>query len=291
MFKNILVTGANGQLGQEISTLVQNDEHILTEVNFFFTDRDTLDITHKQALDTFVSANNITTIINCAAYTAVDKAETDEVAADFVNRVAVENLAQISKDKNLQFIHVSTDYVFDGESYAPLDENAPTNPQGVYASTKLAGEEALMGINPDGAIIIRTSWVYSSFGQNFVHTMMRLGKERDMLSVVADQIGTPTYARDLAGAILSILSQPMIMGNVEIYHYSNEGVASWYDFAKAIFEIGEITCEVNPIPTEAYPTPAKRPYYSVLDKAKIRTAYNLEIPYWRDSLKECIAVI
>ena len=291
MSKNILVTGANGQLGQEISTLVQNDEHILTEVNFFFTDRDTLDITHKQALDTFVSANNITTIINCAAYTAVDKAETDEVAADFVNRVAVENLAQISKDKNLQFIHVSTDYVFDGESYAPLDENAPTNPQGVYASTKLAGEEALMGINPDGAIIIRTSWVYSSFGQNFVHTMMRLGKERDMLSVVADQIGTPTYARDLAGAILSILSQPMIMGNVEIYHYSNEGVASWYDFAKAIFEIGEITCEVNPIPTEAYPTPAKRPYYSVLDKAKIRTAYNLEIPYWRDSLKECIAVI
>jgi len=291
MSKNILVTGANGQLGQDIRVLVKNNEHTLKNVDFFFTDRDSLDITNQKELTAFVANNSITTIINCAAYTAVDKAEDDIEMANRVNRDAIENLANISKDKNLQLIHISTDYVFDGKSHVPIDENTDTNPQGVYANSKLAGENLLRAINPKGAMIIRTSWVYSSFGSNFVHTMLRLGKERDTLSVVADQIGTPTYAKDLARTILTILSNPMGQNDVEIYHYSNEGVASWYDFAKAIFEMAEIQCDVTPIPSKEYPTPAKRPYYSVLNKEKISKAYGLKIPYWRDSLKECIDTI
>lgn len=285
------MTGSNGQLGKELKYLVENKTYSLSNVQFFFTNRTSLDITDKESLNNFVLKNKITSIVNCAAYTAVDKAEEDVKSADLVNRVAVENLAHVSKENTIQFIHISTDYVFDGKSYMPIDEEVATCPQGVYASTKLAGEEAVNRINPKGAVIIRTSWVYSSFGQNFVHTMIRLGKNRDELSVVSDQLGTPTYARDLAGAILSILEKPITTDDVALYHYSNEGVASWYDFAKAIFDITEIKCEVSPISTEAYPTPAKRPYYSILNKGKIRKYYGIKIPYWRDSLKECLDII
>jgi dTDP-4-dehydrorhamnose reductase len=287
MSRSILVTGANGQLGSEIRNLISNDECLMMNVKWYFTDRSTLDIANKDAIESFCTQNNINVIINCAAYTAVDKAESDEEMAFAINHKAVETLAHIAKTKDVALIHISTDYVFDGSNFKPYVENDPTNPQGVYGSSKLYGEQAVMNINPKDSIIIRTSWVYSSFGANFVKTMLRLGKERDALGVIFDQVGTPTYARDLAKAILEIIPK-LHNESVEIYHYSNEGVCSWYDFAKAIFELSDVECKINAIETKDYPTPAVRPLYSLLNKAKIKEEYNLEISYWRDSLKVCL---
>jgi dTDP-4-dehydrorhamnose reductase len=280
--KNILITGSRGQLGSELQKLAGSYEG-----NFFFTDRDSLDITNKEEIEAFVKDNSVDTIINAAAYTAVDKAEEDADNADRVNHLATQYLAEIAKDNNIKLIHVSTDYVFDGKNYKPYNEDDNTNPNGVYGATKLAGEKAMQEINPENSIIIRTSWVYSSFGANFVKTMLRLGKERDTLGVIFDQVGTPTYARDLAKTILEIL--PSIKNEkVETYHYSNEGVCSWYDFSKTIFELSGIECDVKPIETSEYPTPAARPHYSLLNKAKIKKEFNITIPYWKDSLDECL---
>lgn len=226
-------------------------------------------------------------IINCSAYTAVDKAEIEQDLADSINHKAVTYLAQIAKDKSIKLIHISTDYVFNGENFRPYIETDGSSPTGIYGKTKLDGEKALERINPKNSIIIRTSWVYSSFGANFVKTMLRLGKEREVLGVIFDQVGTPTYARDLAKVILDIVPQVKNQ-EVEIYHYSNEGVLSWYDFAKEIMRMAKLNCEINPIETKEYPTPAKRPYYSLLNKSKIKEKFKIIIPYWKDSLDECL---
>ena len=277
---NILVTGGNGQLGSELKEIASN----YPDYNFLFTDVKNLDITNHTAVKKFIEINNITGIINCAAYTAVDKAESESELADAINHLAVANFARLSKDKNIRLVHISTDYVFDGTNHKPYVETDTPNPKSVYGVTKLDGELAMQQINPANSIIIRTSWVYSKFGNNFVKTMLRLAETRDEISVVADQIGSPTNAADLAKVILTIL--PQIENNsVELFHYSNEGVCSWYDFAKAIFEIKEISIKVKPIESKQYPTPAKRPFYSVLNKTNIKERYLLEIPYWRETLR------
>ncbi len=282
MSKRILVTGSNGQLGSELKELSLEYKDI-----FFFTNRETLDITNQDAIASFVKENDINVIINCAAYTAVDKAESDEANADLINTRAVQQLSAVSLQNNIQLIHVSTDYVFDGRAYKPYPETFQTNPQSVYGKTKLAGELEMLKINPKNSIIIRTSWVYSSFGSNFVKTMLRLGKEKEQLGVIFDQVGTPTYAKDLAKTILDII--PHINNTtVEIYHYSNEGVLSWYDFAKEIMKMAKLPCQINPIETFQYPTPASRPHYSLLNKAKIKKEFNIVIPYWKDSLDACL---
>jgi len=282
---NILVTGSKGQVGSELQAL-KNDYNY----NFFFTDRNSLDITNKKDIENFIQENSINIIINAAAYTAVDKAEEDIENADRVNHLATKYLAEIAKEKNIKLIHISTDYVFNGENFKPYTEDDTTNPNGVYGTTKLAGEDAMKTINPLNSIIIRTSWVYSSYGANFVKTMLRLGKERDSLGVIYDQVGTPTYSRDLAKAILDII--PNIKNEkVAIYNYSNEGVLSWYDFAKEIMKMAKIDCQINPIETKEYPTPAKRPHYSLLNKAKIKKEFNITIPYWKDSLEKCLKTL
>jgi dTDP-4-dehydrorhamnose reductase len=282
---NILVTGSNGQVGSEIRAL-----HSDYPYNFFFTDRSSLDITDATAVEKFIEANNINTIINCAAYTAVDKAESDEANADAINHLAVKNFALTCKEKNIKLIHISTDYVFDGKNYKPYTEEDTTNPEGIYGKTKLDGEKALLHVSPANSLIIRTSWVYSSFGANFVKTMLRLGREKEHLGVIYDQVGTPTYARDLARAILDIL--PNIKNEkTEIYNYSNEGVLSWYDFAKEIMRMAKLECKVNPIETKEYPTPTTRPHYSLLNKSKIKQEFGIEIPYWKDSLDACLKTL
>lgn len=282
----ILVTGAYGQLGNELKELATNYPHW----EFLFTDVDSLDITNEQEVDVFFSENKPVFLVNCAAYTAVDKAETEKHAALKVNASAPGILAGAAKKQKAGFIHISTDYVFDGRTFKPYEEIDSVNPESGYGKTKLAGEHSIRGVNPN-ALIIRTSWLYSAFGNNFVKTMLKLGQEREMLKVVYDQVGTPTYAPDLAQSILTIIeiyqNQPekFVPG---IYHYSNEGVASWYDFAKAIFELAQINCKVLPVLSEEFPTAAKRPHYSVLNKSKIKATFNLEIPYWKESLKICI---
>ena len=283
---NILVTGSKGQLGSELKDLQQN----YANNNFYFTDSQDLDITNHFLVEKYILENKITVIINCAAYTAVDKAESEYEINDAINHLAVKNFAEIAKKNTIKLVHISTDYVFDGTSFTPYIESDKTNPQSVYGKTKLDGEEAMLQINPENSVIIRTSWVYSSYGNNFVKTMLRLGTERDELGVIFDQIGTPTYAKDLAKAILEIIPK-IDTNNVEVYHFSNEGVCSWYDFAKAIFEINKIDVKVNPIETSQYPTPAKRPSYSLLNKSKIKNKFNLEVPYWRDSLIKCLELI
>jgi dTDP-4-dehydrorhamnose reductase len=277
---NVLVTGSNGQLGSEIRELSEGD-------TFFFTDSSSLDISELELVKKFIKEKEIDVIINCAAYTAVDKAEEDEKQADKINHVAVKNLAQISKDNDIKLIHVSTDYVFDGKNYKPYCEDDTTNPNSVYGTTKLAGENALKDIAPENSIIIRISWVYSSYGNNFVKTMIKLGKSKDELGVIYDQVGTPTYARDLAKVILDIYPK-LENEKPEIYHYTNEGVLSWYDFAKEIMKMAKLPCKVNPIETKEYPTPAKRPHFSLLNKAKIKDTFGVEAPYWKDSLSECL---
>jgi len=289
--RNTLVTGASGQLGSEIKELIHTDAHAIAQTStFFFTDRETLDITNFHAMEEFIDANEIDTIINCAAYTAVDKAESDVYNADAINHVAVKDIAKLAKEKKLKLIHISTDYVFNGKHYMPYKEDDATSPNGVYGQTKLDGESAILEIAPKGAIIIRTSWVYSAYGANFVKTMLRLGKERQELGVIYDQVGTPTYARDLAQTILNILRHPEFDSRyqVQIYHYSNEGVLSWYDFAKEIIRMTKLACYIKPIETKEYQTPAMRPHYSLLNKAKIKQDFNISIPYWKDSLDDCL---
>ena len=282
---NVLVTGSNGQVGSEIKELSQDYSY-----NFFFTDRNNIDITSKDDIKSFCEKNSINVIINCAAYTAVDRAETDIENADLINRKAVKKLSLVAKELNIKLIHISTDYVFDGKSFKPYCEEYQTNPQGIYGKTKLDGENEMRDINPKDSIIIRTSWVYSSFGNNFVKTMLRLGREKESLGVIFDQVGTPTYARDLALTILDIL--PKIENSkVEIYNYSNEGVLSWYDFAKEIMRMAKLDCKINPIETFQYPTPAIRPHFSLLNKSKIKSTFNIEIPYWKDSLDECLKIM
>ena len=289
MSKHILVTGANGQLGSELYALTE--QHSYDELYFHFTDKENLDITNKSKIENFCKENTIRVIVNCAAYTAVDKAEDDVENADSINHLAVKSMAEIAKSQSIQLIHISTDYVFDGSNSIPYIEEDSVNPQGIYGKTKLDGENAMISVCPEKSMIIRTSWVYSSFGNNFVKTMLRLGKQRDELGVIFDQVGTPTYAKNLAESILDIIqSQREYKSNsVEIYHYSNEGVCSWYDFAKMIFELSNISCNVNPITTEQYPTPAKRPHYSILNKTKIKKDFKLDIPYWKDALKVCLS--
>ncbi|AJI52705.1 dTDP-4-dehydrorhamnose reductase [Francisella philomiragia] len=286
----VLITGSNGQLGSELKELVSNSELEIQNYTFIFADSKSLDITDHEAVKQFIIDNHIRFIVNCAAYTAVDKAESDIERADKINHLAVANIAEIAKEYGIKLVHVSTDYVFDGHNYRPYLEDDQTNPQSVYGVTKLAGEQAILDINPKNSIIIRTSWVYSYYGANFVKTMLRLGRERDSLGVIYDQVGTPTYAKDLAKVILDML--PIIQNSrFKIYNYSNDGVASWYDFAKEIMSIANISCQVNSIETKDYPTPAKRPHYSILNKSKIKSDFNIKIPYWKDSLKDCITRI
>lgn len=280
---NILVTGSKGQLGSEIKVLTAKYAHY----NFVFTDLEELDICNHQAVAHFIKDKQINAIINCAAYTAVDKAEEQFEMANNINHLAVANFARLAKENHLKLVHISTDYVFDGTNHKPYKETDTPNPQSVYGKTKLAGEQAMQNINPSHSIIIRTSWVYSSYGSNFVKTMLHLGQNRDELRVVADQIGTPTNAADLAQAILDILPQ-IKNEDVELFHYSNEGICSWYDFAKAIFEIKDMVIKVTPIESAQYPTPAERPFYSVLNKINIKKTFQLEIPHWVDSLHICI---
>jgi len=287
---NVLVTGSKGQVGSEIKHLIENRDYLFENANFFFIHRDKLDITNKEAIEHLITEQQIDTIINCAAYTAVDKAESEHETADRVNHLAVKNLADIAKVKDIFLIHISTDYVFNGKSYRPYVEDDPIDPLGVYGITKRKGEEAIIQTGCK-SIIIRTSWVYSTYGHNFVKTMLKLAKSRNELGVIFDQVGTPTYARDLAITILDILkhaSSDVRNYHAEIFHYSNEGVASWYDFAKAIFEIEELDIKVNPIETKDYPTPAKRPPYSILNKSKIKQEFQIEIPHWRESLQACL---
>ena len=279
---NILVTGSMGQLGSEIRELASKYSY-----NFFFTDRNNIDITSKNSIRNFCQTNSINVIINCAAYTAVDKAESDMENADLVNRKAVKKLSIVAKELNIKLIHISTDYVFDGKNFKPYVEEFQTNPQSVYGKTKLDGENEIRDINPLNSIIIRTSWVYSYYGNNFVKTMLRLGKEKEELGVIFDQVGTPTYAKDLAITILDIVPQ-IENSKVEIYNYSNEGVLSWYDFAKEIMKMAKLNCKINPIETYQYPTPAKRPHFSLLNKNKIKSTFNIEIPYWKDGLDDCL---
>lgn len=281
---NILITGCNGQLGNELQLLEKN----YSEHTFFNTDVHELDITNAEAIDKFVSSNNIDIIINCAAYTAVDKAESNKELCQVLNADAPAYLAKAISKRNGWMIQVSTDYVFDGTKNTPYVETDSPCPNSVYGSTKLDGEKAVEQACKN-TMIIRTAWLYSSFGNNFVKTMMRLGKEKDELNVIFDQIGTPTYARDLAIAIMTAVEKGIVPG---IYHFSNEGVISWYDFTKATHRLSGITsCHVRPIHTEEYPTAATRPHYSVLDKTKIKKTYGIEIPYWEDSLAECINIL
>jgi dTDP-4-dehydrorhamnose reductase len=286
MSKSILVTGSNGQLGSSIKDLIS--EH--SGYQFTFVDVQDLDLTKPEAIQAFFDKDHFDVIINCAAYTAVDKAESEPGLADQINHLALKQLAEIAKQQDVTLIHISTDYVFNGQNYKPYAETDLTDPKSVYGVTKLKGEQAFLEVNPKGCII-RTSWVYSEYGNNFVKTMQRLGKERDALNVIFDQIGSPTYAGDLAKAILAIVGSDALKeldsGN-KIFHFSNEGVCSWFDFANTIFELSALQCEVNPIETKDYPTPAARPHYSLLNKAKIKLTFNLSIPYWKDSLKTCI---
>ncbi|NNE29590.1 MAG: dTDP-4-dehydrorhamnose reductase [Saprospiraceae bacterium] len=283
--KKVLVTGGNGQLGNELRVLSKlgNDNH-----QYFFTDVEDLDITNESDLKDWFSKNKPDQVINCAAYTAVDKAEENSSLCYLINQTGAEYLAKECNNVGARMIQISTDYVYHNEINRPLQESDPTHPQSVYANSKLEGDLAVLSASLNN-LVIRTSWVYSSFGHNFVKTMIRLGQERDSLNVVCDQIGTPTYARHLAQALITILSHPESEGG--IYHFSNEGVASWYDFATAIMSIEGLACQVFPIPTEQYPTPAARPLYSVLSKEKIKGSFDLTIPHWREGLKECLSLL
>lgn len=286
---NILITGSSGQLGSEIRDL----SVFYKEENFIFKDLPDLDICNFDELHSFIIKNNVTAVINCAAYTSVDKAEEDDQIAKKVNEEGVSNIVRSLKKVDGKLIHISTDYVFDGNHFLPYKESDSVSPIGVYGKTKRAGELAVLNSDID-SIVIRTSWLYSSYGSNFVKTMLLLGSQKENLEVIFDQMGTPTYARDLAKTCLKILTganSVKISKKGNLYHFSNEGVASWYDFALAIMELGEQSCKVKPIQTKDYPTLAKRPHFSVLNKMKIKTDFDIQIPYWRSSLKECIKKI
>lgn len=281
----ILVTGCNGQLGKEMYAILEKELPGKT----IYTDIEQLDLTDAEAVKTFVIGNEFSHIVNCAAYTAVDRAEEDKALCSRINVDAVCNIANAASAIGAKVLHVSTDYVFDGKAFRPYLESDKVNPISQYGTTKRQGETALIALAPD-SIIVRTAWLYSPYGNNFVKTMLRLGKERDELKVVDDQIGSPTYAADLASAIYKILvSHQWVPG---IYHFTNSGVASWYDFTNAIHRLGGIKgCTVRPIPTEDYPTAAARPFYSVLNTSKIKATFNVEPPYWMDSLEKCINIL
>ena len=278
----IIVTGANGQLGQSLRALSLSE----TLIKFIFVSSKELDITKSELVNSFFNKTDFNFCINCAAYTAVDKAESDENRAQEVNVLGVQYLAEACLSTNTKLIHVSTDFVFDGTSNIPYTEEHETKPLSVYGKTKLEGEIAISSILKE-YFILRTSWLYSEYGNNFMKTMLRLSKDRCELGIISDQIGSPTYAKDLAKVIIHIIKSKS--NGFGLYHYSNEGVASWYDFAKAIFEITNTKIVTNAIPTSAYPAPAKRPRFSVMDKTKLKKNLGIEIPYWRDSLKEAIS--
>ncbi len=282
---NVLVTGSLGQLGSEILALSGRDGN----KRYYFYDLPELDITDKKAVEHVCGNHDIDAIVNCAAYTAVDNAEDNSVSAYRVNRDGAAVLAEVAKDRDALLVHISTDYVFDGKAYKPYREHDPVSPLGVYGKSKWEGEELVRQIAPS-YMIIRTSWLYSSYGNNFARTMLRLGDERELLKVVFDQVGTPTLAADLAGAIMAILDR-YDRGDAyaEVYHYSNEGICSWYDFAKAIMKIKNLKCKVLPVESKEYPTKARRPHYSVLHKGKIRQEWGLDIPHWYDSLEKMLA--
>ncbi len=284
ILKKILVTGAKGQLGSELNVL----SSAYSQFEWVFTDWQELDLCDLDNLQQNIAKINPQIIINCAAHTAVDKAESEVELSDVLNHQSVALMAKWSSQNNCQFIHVSTDYVFDGNSATALTETAPTNPINVYGVTKLAGEKACLRENPE-AIIIRTSWVYSSFGNNFVKTMSRLMQEKDSLSIVNDQIGSPTYAADLAQAIMTIMVHSDWKSG--IYHFSNEGEISWYEFALAIQEIGGFECEISGIASSNYPTPAKRPMFSLLDKSKIKATFGVVVPEYKESLRKCMQLL
>jgi len=288
--KTVLITGSTGQLGQSFQAIQKQ----YSDVDFTFVNRELLDLSDPESITAYFQHNQFDVIINCAAHTAVDKAESEPELAEQINHIAVRQLAEIAKHSDCKLIHISTDYVFNGKSHRPYIESDGVEPQGVYGKTKLAGEQAIEQILSNNALVIRTSWVYSEFGNNFVKTMRRLGGERDALNVIFDQVGTPTYAKDLATAIMSIVTSPQFELQTftsQTLHFSNEGVCSWYDFAKAIFELSHISCDVSPIETKDYPTPATRPHYSVLNKAKIKDTFQLTIPYWKDSLQQCLTAL
>jgi dTDP-4-dehydrorhamnose reductase len=279
--RSVLVTGANGQLGVALRNIADSFDGF----ELYFSDVDTLDICDKAQIDAFVRSHCIDTIVNCAAYTAVDKAEDDAELCMRINRDAVRNIGEVAASVGAKVIQISTDYVFDGCVVSPYREDDATNPASVYGASKLAGEQVLLQVCPD-SVIIRTAWLYSETGSNFLKTMLRLCKERDILGVVADQKGTPTYAGDLADAIKTVMmSERFVSG---IYHFTNDGSCTWYDFAVKIFETANIKCKAKPLTTAEYPTRAKRPAYSVLDKSKIKETYNISIPAWEDSLINCL---
>ena len=280
----ILITGSKGQLGNEMQQAAVR----FPAFNYIYTDVAELDICDKSALDAFVKANNVNVIVNCAAYTAVDKAEDDVELCYKINRDAVRNIAEVANDNKVKVVHVSTDYVFDGTNYLPYTEDMPVCPATVYGKSKLEGEQALLE-NCKESVILRTAWLYSSFGNNFVKTMIKLGTERDSLGVIFDQVGTPTYAADLADAILQLLSNETFVPG--IYHFSDEGVCSWYDFTKTIHRMANITCDVKPIETKDYPARTPRPHFSVLNKGKIKSTYGISIPHWEVSLEKCIGLL
>lgn len=281
--KNILITGSNGQLGSEIREISDRYENY----NFIFTDINELDLTIYEEIISFFDSNKIDVCINCAAYTAVDNAEDEVELAMLINFKAVENLSKVCSSNNTLLFHISTDYVFNGKHYMPYSETDNVSPDSQYGLSKLKGEEAVM-LNCDKAIIVRTSWLYSSHGNNFVKTIIKLGDKRDQLNVVSDQVGTPTYAADLAEALMSMVVGFDETKPKEIYHFSNEGAISWYDFAKAIIRLSGIDCTINPIHSNEYPSKANRPFYSVLSKSKIKTHYDVNVPYWEDSLHRMI---
>jgi len=284
MITTILITGSHGQLGNEM----QHAAARFPAFKFIYTDVEDLDICDKAALDAFVKANGVNIIVNCAAYTTVDKAEDDVELCYKINAEAVRNIGEVAHQNGLKVVHVSTDYVFDGTNYMPYSEDQAVSPNTVYGKSKLAGEQALME-TCEQAVILRTAWLYSSFGNNFVKTMIKLGTERDSLNVIFDQIGTPTYAADLADTILKILSHETFTPGM--YHFSDEGVCSWYDFTKTIHRIAGITCDVRPIETKDYPARTPRPHYSVLNKAKIKAIYGITIPHWEESLERCMKIL
>lgn len=276
-----LITGANGQLGTELHEILEREFPGQT----LYTDVQELDLTNAKAVDSYVANNEITHIVNCAAYTAVDRAEEEKMLCAAVNTDAVKNLAMAADANGAKIIHISTDYVFDGTNHRPYRESDKVNPVSQYGTTKRKGETLLLALAPQ-AIIIRTAWLYSAHGKNFVKTMLRLADSQPEIKVVCDQIGTPTFARDLARAVVKVLqSHQWVPG---IYHFTDEGAASWYDFAKAIFRIAGKDVKVTPIPTEDYPTPASRPSYSILDRTRIKATYGIEIPHWEEALADCL---
>lgn len=279
---NILVTGRDGQLGSELQELAKTSKH-----NFVFVGSKDGDITNKDQIQELVSNHNIQAIINCAAYTAVDKAETEQDKAFLVNREGVQNLVAICAESNCKLIHISTDYVFPGNGTSPYKTNDPVAPLGVYGASKLAGEEAILNSDIDG-IVIRTSWVYSTFGHNFVKTMTRLGKERDSLNVVNDQRGCPTYAKDLGAICLQLLDETW-NSDQRIYHFSNSGEITWFDFATEIMKLTGSNCKVLPVPSSEFPTPAKRPSYSVMDTSELKKDFGIAPRNWKQALEECIS--